>query len=361
VRSPVSGRPLRVEGPHVLAADGERWPVVDDIPYLRTGREALVSEALAALDAGDPGAARVLLLADQDDWWPFDVPDAGACRAAVAAPTLREAMAALAYGPVGDYFAFRWSDPTFLSGLALLDAHGRGARRAFELACGIGHFLRELGLRGIAATGADVVWSKLWLARRFVAPQARLVCFDAAAPFPPADDTADVCLCHDALHYLPDKAHAVAELRRIGSTVLVGHAHNAAVENPSPGAPLPVEEYAALLPGARLYDDAQLGGGLAAGAPAAPRGADELAGAAAIALAWGPGDGARVPTFALPASGALRLNPLLDPDTLAVRWPSARYRDEYAALSGHLAGADPAAPREELARRRVLVDLPEAW
>ena len=37
---------------------------------------------------------------------------------------------------------------------------------------------------------ADVVFAKLWLARRFVCPRARLVCFDAAAPWPLPDRSA---------------------------------------------------------------------------------------------------------------------------------------------------------------------------
>jgi SAM-dependent methyltransferase len=364
LRSPVTGARLAPAGAHVLAAGDERWPVVDGIPFLRTGREALVATVLERLDADDVDGARVALLADADDWWTQPPPPDAELRAAVAAPTLREAMARLGYGPVGDYFAFRWSDPTFLSGLALLDLHAGGARRVFELACGIGHFLRELARRGAAVAGGDVVWSKLWVAKRFVVPEAELVCFDAGAPFPLGDGAADLALCHDALHYLPDKALAARELRRIAPAVVVGHAHNAAVENLSPGDPLDVAGYAALLGDVVLYDDDALARGLVAGAPAAPRPPAELAGSAAVGLALGgaPAGGA----FAVPPPGVpLRLNPLLDADG-GVRWPSERYETEYAAQSEHLTApvapqADPAAAVAALARRRVLVDLPQAW
>jgi SAM-dependent methyltransferase len=335
-------------------------PVVAGIPFLRRGREELAARAQERLDAGDERGALVVLLADVDDWWPFEVPDAAACGRAVDAPTLREAMHHLGYGPVGDYFAHRWSDPTFLSGLGLLEAHARGAGSVFELGCGIGHLLRECAARGMAVAGGDVVFSKLWLCRRFVCPSARLWCFDAADPIPLADGEVDVAVCHDALHYLPDAAHAVAELRRVASrAVLVGHAHNADVENLSPGSPRSAAGWAGLLPGATLYDDAQLGEALWRGESPRPRRAVELGGAAAVALALGraAGDG---PSFADPAPGAqLRPNPLLGPGG-TIAWPSERYAQEYGPLSEHLC-APPDLTAAERARRRLDLDLPEAW
>jgi SAM-dependent methyltransferase len=371
-------------GPYALS-DGrdERWPVVAGIPYLRVGRAGLVASLLAALDAGDHDAALLLALADQDDWDPTPPPGVGACADAIAAPTLRSAMAALGFGAVGDYFAYRWSDPTFLSGLGLLDAALAGSPSVFELGCGVGHFLRELESRGVSVVGGDVVFAKLWLARRFVVRRAELVCFDAGRRFPLVDGSVDACLCHDVLHYLPDLARALAELRRIGGRVLVGHAHNAAVDNLSPGAPLDVAGYEGLAPDATFYDDAAVGQAALAGDLPAAADAQQLRAAAAIAFVT-PAASATPPgpnRFAAPAPGAgLRLNPLLhpgsgDPAPLVVRWPSTRYEREYAHLSGHLrnappvprallagvvrAGEDPRA--DDLARRRVLLDLPDAW
>ncbi len=162
----------------------DRVPVVAGIPYLRTGRDELRAHALARLDAGDEHGALVALLADQDDWWTEPPPPREQLERAIAATTLREAMAHLGFGRVGDYFAYRWSDPTFLSGLGLLDAHAGGITSAFELGCGAGHLLRELRLRGVRVAGGDVVFAKLWLAKRFVVPDADLACFDGGSPFP---------------------------------------------------------------------------------------------------------------------------------------------------------------------------------
>ena len=61
IRSPRTGRALHADTPHSLAAPDERWPVVDAIPFLRSGREALAAAALAALDAGDAQEATALL------------------------------------------------------------------------------------------------------------------------------------------------------------------------------------------------------------------------------------------------------------------------------------------------------------
>src|SRR6185312_8717054 len=195
LRSPSSGADLRADTPHSLAAPGERWPVIEGIPFLRANRAELARRALALLDDGQAEAALVLLLGDQDDWARTPPPFEADRRALVRDAgriSFREAMDRLAFGPVGTYFAHRWSDPTFLSGLALAEAHWTRPARAFELACGAGHFLREFARRCPEVAGGDVVFAKLWLARRYVAPSARLLCFDAAAPWPLADGAADL-------------------------------------------------------------------------------------------------------------------------------------------------------------------------
>jgi SAM-dependent methyltransferase len=380
--SPLTRERLRADGPHALADGARRWPVVDGIPFLRVGREDLADEALAALDAGDRASALVLLLADQDDWARTPPPDRGALAGLVADAdrlTFREAMDLLAFGGVATYFAHRWSDPTFMAGLALTEAHRGDARRAFEVACGAGHHLRELLRVGVAAAGGDVVFAKLWLARRWVAPAADLVCFDAAAPWPVPDGSADLVACHDALYFLPAKPHVAAEMRRVAGpagTVLVGHAHNRLVENLSAGDPLAPAEYAALLDGpVALYDDAELTRALAEVRIPVTVSADALEGAAAVALAATGRAAVRVADgLALPSPGArLVRNPLYVDEagtgTARVRWPSPRYEAEYGALATYpeetdapsiaTAGAGPAV--DGMARRRILLDLPARW
>ena len=346
--------------------------MVDGIPYLRTGRDALVADTLHLLDEGRGDEALALLLGDQDDWAgspPASMPERLGIVRDSANLTFREAMSRLAFGGVGTYFAHRWSDPTFLSGLALAEAHWTNPSSVFELACGAGHFLRELSRFCPNVSGGDVVFAKLWLARRFVAPSARLICFDAAQPWPLADRAADLLFCHDAFYFLPQKPHVVREMHRVASgPVLVGHAHNALVDNLSSGAPLAPDQYAALFQQPRLYDDAVLTGALLGGiAPRAVR-ADELAGVAAVSIASrAPTAKAVVGGLAMPASGTLlRRNPLYQDGLIA--WPSQRYQTEYGPLASYpdqaegpieAVAGDPAI--ERLARRRILLDLPARW
>lgn len=387
---PVDGSPLRVGARgSVLTGAGRRWPVVDGIPFLRVGRDELVAATLAALDRGDVGGARALLLADQDDWAP-DPPPGLADAAAAAAPgtTLREAMARLAFGRVGDYFAYRWSDPTFLAGLELTEmARGtRGdwagpPRPVVELACGIGHHLRELARVRHAVSGADVVFAKLWLARRHVVPQARLVCFDAAAPWPLPPAPGGVALCHDALYWFADPAVVVAGLRRLvgpDGDVVIGHAHNAAVDAHSAGHPRTVAAWAALFEQPLLFDDDALTVAHVERTAARPVDAAALVGSEAIGIVDTTRTGWRVQTGALgePDPGTpLRLNPLLAHDRRTPAWPSERYAAEYGPRSGYLtldhpvaddvlaaaAVGERSAEIDRLARRRVLLDLPATW
>lgn len=371
LRSPLGGAALHADTPHSLAAPGERWPVVERIPFLRADRRDLAAAALAALDAGAPDEALVLLLADQDNWARTPPPPESDRRHLVrdaATLSFRAAMDLLAFGPVGTYFAHRWSDPTFLSGLALAEAHWAPGP-VFELACGAGHFLREFARRGATVAGADIVFAKLWLARRFVAPDAELVCFDAAAPWPLPDAAFATVFCHDAFYFLPAKPHVAAEMQRVAPRVLLGHAHNALVDNLSAGSPLPPEAYAALFAAPLLYDDRDLTLALLEGRAPRPVTAGSLAHAPAVSLASGAGAPRPVLAgLAVPPQGApLRRNPLYQDGV--IRWPSDRYATEYGPLATYpphatgprtaVAGSGPEI--DALARRRVLLDLPASW
>ncbi|RYI86295.1 MAG: class I SAM-dependent methyltransferase, partial [Acetobacteraceae bacterium] len=321
-------------------------------------------------------AALVLLLADQDDWWRGPTAEPDALRRLVrdaATLSLREAMRLLAWGPVADYFAHRWSDPTFLAGLALVEAHWTAPRQAFELACGIGHHLRELSRRGVAVTGVDVVFAKLWVCRHWVAPEAQLLCLDAAQSWPIAERF-DLVACHDAFYFLEPKPQILADLRALldpGRGLLaIGHVHNSEWDNLSAGAAIPAAEMAALFPQGLLYDDAELTRALAENRMPRPAPASSLQQAEAFAVVEGPGLHPAQPVrglLALPPAGAsLRRNPLYGPDG-RIAWPSERYGHEYGPRATYpsSSGAPDCATLDattiEAARRRELVDLPEGW
>ena len=332
-------------------------PVVDGIPYARAGREDLRRRVAALLAGGEVDAARTALLADADDWWDAAPPPDAQLARVVQAATLREAMDLLGMGRVADYFAHRWSDPTFLAGLALLQQHWPGDRPVVEVACGAGHFLRELAQRGLGdLVGVDVVWAKLWLAQRFVCPEARYVCADVTA-LPDLQVAAPAyVLCCDALYFVRDKAaaaHAMRALAGEGGTVAVGHAH---VADPH-GAPVPAQVYARLLGADLAYDDDELTRALLAGRPPRPAPVTELEQSEAIGLVAGD-PGAPSPHDLGEPAGPLRLNPLYRDGVLT--WPSERYAQEYGPRSNYLPARAQPLPLDA-ARRRVLVDLPELW
>ena len=357
-----------------------RYPIVAGIPYLRTGRDELRHAALEHLDAGDELGALALLLTDQDPFAPLPPPTLEVARE-IAADPFRfgavECLRRLNFGPVADYFAIRTSTPTFLSGLALLNRGACVGGPLVELACGVGQFLRPLIQHGVPSIGVDLVFSKLWIAKTFVCPEAELICGDAANP-PLSLDGPATLFCHDAFYFLPDKPATLRAMRRLAGAgpVLVGHAHNKLIESGIAGSPLTPEQYADLAPDARFYDDADLADEARTGIKSRAKTSAELAGAEALAFTIGECRGGL--DLAAPRAGVpLVLNPLLVErnSELAPRWPSEKFAHEYRAatyLSGHevpsadlltrAAAGEVADPEiQRLARDRILVDLPRGW
>lgn len=370
LRSPLTGNTLHRFG-HVLEAGAERWPIVDDIAFLRADRRDLADHVLQHLESGDENAALVMLLGDQDGW-ARTPPPSEADRIELLARRdsigFRQAMDLLALGPVATYFAHRWSDPTLMSGLALAQAYWTQPRRVLEVACGAGHFLPSFASAD-EVVGGDLVFAKLWLARHFVAPDAQLVCFDAAEPWPFADQAADLVFCHDAFYFLPNKADVAREMMRVGEQILVGHTHNRLTENLSAGQPLSPGGYADLFQGCTLFDDRELTQSLVDLRKPVPASAEDLNTAAAIAIAWPGGSPISASgDVSQPKPGRkLSRNPLYEQGEIV--WPSDRYEREYAALATYPVHSDAPASAwagqspdiDRLALNRVLVELPPRW
>ncbi|MDD7916424.1 class I SAM-dependent methyltransferase [Actinomycetospora callitridis] len=376
LHDPVSGRPLTPDTPHSLSDGARRWPVFDGIPYLRVGRDELVATALAALDDGRVTEAAAALLADNDDWWdqPPPPPDAlaDAYRAAAdPGTTLRDAVAALGLGRVGDYFLHRDHDPSGLAVTALVATHPPAGRAVVDLACGAGHLLRRLALEPgepPAATGVDIVFAKLWLARRFVLPphaHVRLVCADLRAGWPIVPDGDAWVSCHDTLYFLDDPGDVLrraGDLAGSGGAVLAAHCHN--VEHPlgAAGHPRSVPAWAGLLPGALTYAEEELTAAALAARPARPAEPGALRATEAVALALDRAGAPPRPDLLGPAPGAeLHPNPLYRGGVR--RWPNPRWADEYGdRVAAYLPEHVPVGMgRDEAARRRVLVELPDRW
>ncbi|MGL5865271.1 MAG: class I SAM-dependent methyltransferase [Dermatophilaceae bacterium] len=379
LRSPENGRPLTSAGPGLLSDGQSLWPCVEGIPYLRRNRDALRRAAVTALSDGQPCEALAILLRDRKDASIPPLPHDAAVRAASVASCAVEAMNMLGYGGLSWYMQHRWCQPSFLSGLALLEMWAPQGARLLDLACGTGQYLHRWQQcdPATAAIGADLVFSHLWIARRFVAPHAWLVCFDAEAPFPLADQAADLTFTQDSLHYFTDKPHVIAEMRRLSRDhrILLGHVHNAEHPNLSAGTPLTADAYLALIEHSAAYDDDDLTQSVLLDTPADPASPARLQRSPALAFATGPPPPQPVRMTLPPAGTALRLNPLLATGRLV--WPDPKFQTEFAdpwpylhalatpsnsvlarAAAGGI-GSDP--ELDHYARQQVLLDLPEGW
>ena len=365
--SPNSGRPLHHDTPHSLT-DGqfERWPVVEGIPYLRTRSEGLVARALHELDSGAPDNALIALLTDQDEWWSGPATDLDELAQLVAKRdilSLRQAMELLRLGPVADYFAYRWSDPTYLAGLALLEAHWNAPSNAFELAAGIGHYARDLTRLGVECLCADVVFAKCWLAKNWVAPDAQYVVFDAGDDWPIGGRQFDLVHCQDAFYFLPEQDRVADRLRRAvapDGVLAVGHLHNTKVEGGAMGPAKTGKEWQNLFPGAMVYDERMLLDAMMGSVTPMPTDFSDDPTLEAWSIVEGGGAPRRLDGgLTVPGkTAALRRNPLLNANGNA-DWPSAKYEREYAS-GCYFAMDDPPVPAPP-ERSRALVDLPERW
>ena len=380
--SPTNGRPLQEYAPNLLD-DGERlWPVVDGIAYLRP-KEDLRRRVVESITGGREREALLLLLADQDRFSPTVPPTAAALEQLIGRADqlkLRQAMELLNFGPVGDYFAYRWCSPTFASGLRLLERSvpAQGAREVVEYACGIGHFLRELEGEGVPTIGVDVVYAKLWLARNFMEVRGTLVCGDVEASQVVAPGASRSVFCHDAFYFFEQKEAALAHLRNVaaGGSVAVGHVHTQ-LDGHRAGFADTLTDYARFADG-QLLDDKSLADAWYGGGEAGVAESDSAAVAWVEGSLGGPSDSV---TFA-GSRNILRLNPLLGEQT--VRWPSEGWRSEYwgdlesaspyainelqqradvqalVASPASVAHLDPS-ERARLYREQVLLNLPPRW
>jgi uncharacterized protein YbaR (Trm112 family) len=371
------------------------FPVVDGIPVLHL--QPATSAALAHMDAGRPDLARRTLFAldsDNEAAQQFDA------LIASESATYREIVEALGPAFEGGYFLYRFSDPTFVVAHAVARAVagtvlGDGGR-AIDLCGGSGHLTRALIDRsGTPPVLADLHFSKVWLARRFTVPGCEGVVCDGNAPLPFARGAFRFAMCSDAFMYIWTKRQFVQEMLRlvdVGDTrtaVVIGHTHNSLVWSPSHGQTLPPSGYRDLFETAepRLFGESRLLTGVIAGGPldlAHVDGEEMLNAEPALTLVASrhPGVFAKHAIESrLHAQGEFRVNPLYaahadgDRVRLRLRFPSDDYADEYGACRRYLpeevtvAAAALAAlpspgaegPLADLARRRVILDLPKGY
>jgi SAM-dependent methyltransferase len=90
----------------------------------------------------------------------------------------------------------------------------------------------------------------LYVAKKFIAPEAEYVCCVADGPLPFPTSFFSAALCSDAFHYFANKVMSVRELKRLtqdDGLIILAWMHNALWRCPHDGQPLPPEGYHALV------------------------------------------------------------------------------------------------------------------
>jgi hypothetical protein len=315
------------------------------------------------------------------------------------AATYRQLVEALGPGFEGGYFLYRFSDPTYVVADAVVRATAgsvlKGGGRAVDLCGGSGHLTRTLlDLSTAPPLLADLYFAKLWLARRFTAPGCDVVCCDGNSPLPFARGTFRYALCSDAFMFIWTKRQFVLEMLRLvdgdpRGTAVISHTHNQRQWNPSNGDPLPPEGYRDLFETLepRMFGESALLADVVAGGPLdltrrEPLDALDAEPALTIVASREPAVFARHPLGGAPetARGEFRLNPLYVAEgdgqgRFRLQFPSEDYEQEYGACRRYLPEEISIAPESlralaqgrrpaelaDLARRRVIVDLPKHY
>lgn len=371
------------------------FPVVAGIPVMHLLPTA--SAALRHLDAGRPDLAiRSMFELDED------IPAAArlAELSASAAATYRDVVDALGANFEGGYFLYRFSDPTFVVANALIRSVARrvltSGGRAIDICGGSGHLTRSLiDVSSPAPVLADLYFSKLWLARRFTAPGCEAVCCDGNSPLPFARGAFRLAVCSDAFMYIWTKRQFVQEMLRVidvgdpRTAAVISHTHNQLTWSPSHGQTLPPSGYRDLFEtiAPRVFAEAGLLRDVVAGGPLdlSRIDAEDAVNAdpalTLVASRWSAVFEPQPLEEIDAARGEYRLNPLYEArpsgsqTRLELRFPSVDYEQEYGAcrlylpdaldiasdVLGQLPAAAATGALAELARRRIVLDLPKQY
>jgi uncharacterized protein YbaR (Trm112 family) len=373
----------------VLGCQCCAFPIVEGIPVLLA--DATTDRAMHALEAGRHAEALFTLLR-------LDDTRASAFHALLgrgSTATYRDALALLSPDAEGTYFLYRFSDPTYVVAEAIVRALAEErwtlSGTVLDLCGGSGHLTRVLS--GLGPAGgvvlADLHFWKLWLARRYMAPECAPVCCDANHPLPFPRGSFSMVVLSDAFPYIWHKRLLADEMMRVAGAagvIVMPHLHNADGENVSAGMTLTPSAYRVLFESAepRLFSDERLLAGLLDRSVldlASHVSPSDVGCEPSVTLVCSP----RADLFreyrvdlAEDVTGELRVNPLYgverrgDASVLTLTFPTPEYEEEFVACKRYLPPsltedcdlggplvASAFGPRyERLRRLRVLLDVP---
>jgi len=377
------------------------FPVVDGIPVMHL--QPAATKARELVEQGDVVRARRVMFGVEDD----AVGERVDALIASSDATYRTIVEAFGEYIEGGYFLYRFADPTYIVGHAVVRAAAgtilKGGGRAIDICGGSGHLTRSLmdptTFPGPPPVLADLYFSKIWLARQFTAPGCEPVCCDGNSPMPFARGAFQYAMCSDAFMYIWTKRQFVQDMLRLtdngaegrASAAVISHTHNQCTWTPSHGQPLTPDGYRNLFETIepRIFGESSLFADVVAGGPLdLSRRADArvLEAEPALTIVATRHPGVFVPHALEPlphqAQGEFRVNPLYVVSSSSaaavvfrLQFPSEDYEQEYGAcrqylpeevairreaLSGLAAGRVPA-ELSDLVRRRVIVDLPRRY
>ena len=142
-----------------------------------------------------------------------------------------------------DYFTFRFGQPRHIVALSFATLVNQPQKPVLELACGFGHITRSLvGGAGMQPViGVDRNFFTLYVAKNWVAPEAKFVCCEADISLPFPDNTFSSIFCVDGLHYFLNKVGTTDKMSRLideNGAIILAATRNANFKHPHAGTPL---------------------------------------------------------------------------------------------------------------------------
>lgn len=379
----------------VLSCQCCAFPIVAGIPVMIASETTRT--AIRHMERGEGEAAVLIMLGLSD------APQrAEAFRALIrdeAAATYSRAIEILSPDAEGQYFVYRFSDPTFLIASAVVRALGQhpgvGTGRVLDICGGSGHLTRVMAT--LTAPGqttlVDVSFWKLWLARHFTVPDCTAVCCDANQPLPFAHESFALVVCSDAFPYIWHKRLMAEEMVRLAGPagiVALPHLHSSLGYNVTAGMTLTPDAYSGLFAalGPRSFKDSVLleqvleGDALDLSTPVpdtALHGEPSLTLIATrqtdVFRSYEPHQAGSRITGALVVNPLYRIERLGNTSRLTLTFPTPEYEEEFAACKRYLpatltVAADLTRPFDaaalgadhaELRRRHIVLDVPRRY
>jgi len=125
---------------------------------------------------------------------------------------------------------YRFSMPTFLAVHALSHL-AKGSKTVLDFGCGLGQsaFLMKRLASEARVVCADYSFTALYLAKRFLVPDAPCICLDGDYPLPFGERYFDCVFSTDAMQYIESKLCLAQEFQRVLSDdgmIVLSHLHN---------------------------------------------------------------------------------------------------------------------------------------